>query len=136
MNEKKTKTEKIQRRLANLKPFKPGQSGNPAGRPKGKRNFWTDFSEAWRRIAEQLRLNQEPDEGAVQILMKGIKMIFQGNTTLLEKFLDRLYGKPKETIEIENEIKIDQMTELETLLRELIETHKQEKWQKRQSKTL
>ena len=27
------------------KQFKPGQSGNPAGRPKGSKNFKTDFME-------------------------------------------------------------------------------------------
>lgn len=32
--------------------FKPGQSGNPAGKPKGARNklqeaFWKDFAGAW-----------------------------------------------------------------------------------------
>ena len=47
------RTEAQQRSLANLKPFKPGESGNPAGRPKGSRNklseaFLSDALEAWK----------------------------------------------------------------------------------------
>ena len=45
-------TEKKQRSLANLKPFQPGQSGNPAGRAKGSRHklgeaFIQDMYAAW-----------------------------------------------------------------------------------------
>ena len=32
--------------------FKPGQSGNPKGRPKGGRNFKTDLDEALRALVE------------------------------------------------------------------------------------
>lgn len=40
-------TENMQRSLANLKPFKPGQSGNPVGRQKGSRNkLGEDFIQA------------------------------------------------------------------------------------------
>jgi hypothetical protein len=31
-------TDNTEKKLRNLKPFKPGQSGNPKGRPKGARN--------------------------------------------------------------------------------------------------
>lgn len=45
-------SEATERKLSGLIPFKPGQSGNPAGRPKGSRNkltesFLTDVLEAW-----------------------------------------------------------------------------------------
>ena len=36
-----------EKKLRNLRPFKPGQSGNPKGRPKGARNrLGTQFLEA------------------------------------------------------------------------------------------
>ena len=34
----KSVTDGREKKLRNLKPFKPGQSGNPKGRPKGARN--------------------------------------------------------------------------------------------------
>ena len=32
----KSVTDGTEKKLRNLKPFKPGQSGNPKGRPKGR----------------------------------------------------------------------------------------------------
>jgi hypothetical protein len=44
---KKQSSDNTEKKLRNLKPFKPGQSGNPKGRPKGARNrLGTQFLEA------------------------------------------------------------------------------------------
>ena len=42
----KSVTAGTEKKLRNLKPFKPGQSGNPKGRPKGARNRLAQFLEA------------------------------------------------------------------------------------------
>jgi len=46
-SKKKQITDNTEKKLRNLRPFKPGQSGNPKGRPKGARNrLGTQFLEA------------------------------------------------------------------------------------------
>ncbi|MFZ8848074.1 MAG: DUF5681 domain-containing protein [Minisyncoccia bacterium] len=86
--------------------FKKGQSGNPAGRPKGSRNYRTLFREAYVAIAKDLRLGTDPDVLLVEILKRGIKEALRGNYPFYKDIMDRLYGKPKQTIESEEEKKL------------------------------
>jgi hypothetical protein len=75
--------------------FKKGQSGNPAGRPKGSRNYKTLFREAYVGIAKDLKLGKDPDALLVEILKRGIKEALKGNYPFYKDIMDRLYGKPK-----------------------------------------
>lgn len=72
--------------LANLKPWKPGQSGNPAGRPP---------TMSWReRLVEQLSENEEENlKRAVKVL---IQLALAGDVSALNHIADRLDGKPKQ----------------------------------------
>jgi hypothetical protein len=79
--------------------FKKGQSGNPAGRPKGSRNYRTLFREAYTAIEKDLGLGKNPDALLVEILKRGIKEALKGNYSFYKDIMDRLYGKPKQTIE-------------------------------------
>ena len=54
----KSVTDGTEKKLRNLKPFKPGQSGNPKGRPKGARNrLGTQFLEA---LEKPTSINSDP----------------------------------------------------------------------------
>lgn len=82
----------------NLKPFKPGESGNPAGRPKGTKNMSTI-------LKEMLELEIEVD--GVKITQKDaiIKKLIQkstaGELSAIQEIFDRTEGKAKQEIKHE-----------------------------------
>ena len=85
--------------------FKKGESGNPAGRIKGTRNFKTIFEEAAKEVAEALRLGKKPDAVQIELVKRGIKQGLGGSYPFYKDFMDRLYGQPTQPLEHSGEIK-------------------------------
>ena len=71
-------TEKTGKKQRNLKPFRPGQSGNPDGRPKGSRNKAT--------LAMEALLDGE----AEAITRKAIEKALEGDMTAIRLCLERI----------------------------------------------
>ena len=63
--------------------FQPGQSGNPAGRPKGSKNQITLLKQS---MELQLRDQAAPDIGAV--LDKAVELALEGNPTMIKMLLE------------------------------------------------
>lgn len=105
------KTERIQSGKKPFTPlpqtFKKGQSGNPAGKPKGTRNFSTLALEVLRKMktkdGKQLR-----EEDFVRL---GFVPLFEGMTgkqsaryhKLYMDMVGMIYGKAKETVDHQND---------------------------------
>lgn len=75
--------------------WKPGQSGNPAGKPPWTRSAETLFREAIKKIAEDQKIEDVERDLIITLLAKAKK----GDTKALEMYLDRMYWKPKQTID-------------------------------------
>jgi hypothetical protein len=90
-------TEKRSESLANLKPFQPGQSGNPAGRPKGQRDYATIYREALQKIAAARGVT--PNEIEELIEQTGLDKALEGDYKFFQDIRDRIHGKPKQGIE-------------------------------------
>jgi hypothetical protein len=100
-NSKKTETQQKKRRGAPPEYlFKPGQSGNPAGRPKGSKNFTTLFEKAVKEVAKKLELGEDPDSVEVEIIKRGIKEALAGKYPFYKDIFDRVYGQPKSNVDI------------------------------------
>ena len=72
-------------RVENLKPWKPGESGNPGGRPK--RDIASEIAQA---IFEQ---------DAEEILAVFSKALKKGDSRVFTALADRAYGKAKKSVE-------------------------------------
>ena len=93
----------------NLKSFKPGQSGNPAGKPKGIPNTKT-------RLYRLLTIMQEVDnpitgirEGftvAEQMDLAQIQQAIKGDTRAYNALVDRLEGKPPQSYELPDSVEV------------------------------
>ena len=92
--------------LANLKPpWKEGQSGNPKGRPKGSKNFDTLFEEAIKKIAKEKKL--VVDDPEIEMVVNAVSQALKGNYSFFRDLMDRMYGRPKETIKMGLEDKLE-----------------------------
>lgn len=100
------KTENKDRRLKNLIPYKPGQSGNPNGRPK-----LTPEEKAVKKATKEL-IKDYTDKLADALPAISPVLIAQalgGNLIAIKEINDRVLGKPKETIDLEVKPKMVQL---------------------------
>lgn len=97
-NSEQTK-KKSDKRLDNLVPFKKGESGNALGRPKGSKNKSTILREM---LALKGVEQSDPDMFYMSQYIDIITRKDQDDemkSKALEKLFDRVYGKPKSTVE-------------------------------------
>ena len=89
--------------IKTLKPFRKGYDPRRHKKQKGEKSFRTLFKEATKKVAEALRLGKEPNAIELELIKRGIKEALKGNYSFYKDILDRLYGKPKEKVEMESE---------------------------------
>jgi len=105
MSEKKNKTEKKPKvGKGHLPPEYIGRPG--PGRPKGKRNFKTDFEIAAKEIAKALRLGETPEPVYIELMKRGIKSGLKGNYNFWKDIAERIYGKEADKLEVDENIKV------------------------------
>ena len=75
--------------------WKPWQSWNPAGKPPWTRSVETLFRDAIKKIAKDQNIEDVERELIITLLAKAKKWDMRA----MEMYMDRLYGKPKQTID-------------------------------------
>lgn len=107
MTEEPTEKQRTNREIsnANLKPFQPGQSGNPSGRPL-KDICITSL------VKELLEQEAEGGKTHAQLVAEAIVKLsedhhFKGNVSAIKELLDRVEGKVPDTHKIESDVPIN-----------------------------
>jgi len=92
-------SEGADKRLSNLKPFKPGQSGNPKGRPKS-----VTLSEAYRTMLAAVDETDPEKRTRAEILAEQLYAKAKtGDVSALKEIADRVEGKPRQTLAFTSE---------------------------------
>ena len=102
-------------KLDNLKPFEAGESGNPAGRPKGSRNrstiakHWLEVNQSLKNPLTGVEENMSQEDLMTLALIKKAR---EGDVNAYKALMDSGYGSPIQQIDqtLEqtiNEIKIN-----------------------------
>ena len=87
----------------NLKPWKKGQSGNPAGKPKGSRNRSTII----RELLEAKATDGKDGQVADQLVRAMILKASEGDVRAFSELFDSAYGK--NTDKVQTEVSYTQM---------------------------
>lgn len=95
--------------------FKPGQSGNPNGRPKGALNFATKWRIFIDKVAKENAMT--PEQVDEQLLAVGFKKAKEGDYNFYRDVHDRVYGRPMQYTDITtggekitNDVLVDELT--------------------------
>jgi len=79
-------------------PFKPGQSGNPNGRPKKGQTF-TDLLKEY--LAQETK---EPGKTRYdKLIEKMYEFAMQPDATMMKYLVDRVDGKPAESVQLSSD---------------------------------
>ena len=90
-------TEKQRRNTGNLRPWKPGESGNPKGRPPKSESLTSLLR------AELEKVNPDDAEGRTWrelLILATVRLAVQGNKTALTEVWNRSDGKVAKEVEL------------------------------------
>jgi hypothetical protein len=84
--------------------FKPGQSGNPAGKPKGARNklqeaFWKDFAGAWEQHGVGALMKVATEDPATFVKVAASVMPKEVEATVEHRSVMRMPEPAKDAVE-------------------------------------
>ncbi len=102
-------TELSEKELANLKPYSKGVSGNPAGKIAGTKSRkillrqWLDFEDEFDNPLKDPSAPLEKMSVESRIILALIKKAISGDLPSIIEIQDTLYGKIKNTVEIEQQ---------------------------------
>jgi predicted acylesterase/phospholipase RssA len=93
-DKQRNNSEGMDKRLANLRPFQPGQSGNPKGRPKS-----ITLSEAYRKMLAAVDETDPEKRTHAEVLAEQMYAKAKtGDVSALKEIADRVEGKARQTV--------------------------------------